>query len=351
MANYHQHVKPIQRTKGRSAVAAAAYRSATKLIDKRTGETHDYRSKERVDFESIIGWLGTRENLWNAAESAEKRKDATTAREYEVSLPHELYDYQQQALATQYGVWLHKKYGVVVDLNIHKMNSNNPHAHLLTTVRVVVDEIALSNKSHREWPCSKRKEAGLPSRRLDLISVREKWAELCNAALINAGHAEQIDHRSYAEQGIIIEPQIHVGAHALAKYQKTGASEIVEKNNEIMIRQKEAWALLSEGDQLKHRINYLQFQQSYQLSQLNNNKVKYYVNVFPSAEAESDGLVAKPSKQNNPTPLDAWGFPVSDPQIFDEAETEWLIPNDIEPNSMEHLYEANNERADDFEQN
>jgi len=78
MANYHQHVMTIQRSKGKSAVAATAYRSASKLLNKRTGEIHDHTRKERVDFSSIICWLDTRESFWNATESAERRKDASS---------------------------------------------------------------------------------------------------------------------------------------------------------------------------------------------------------------------------------------------------------------------------------
>ncbi len=345
MANYHQHIKPIQRSKGSSAVAAAAYRSASKLTDELTGEVHDYTKKEHVDSGTIIGWSGTRDALWNAAEAAEKRKDATTAREYEVSLPIELNSSQQQTLATQYGFWLYEEYGVAVDINIHKMDSPNPHAHILTTTRVVVDEQTLTDKSHREWSGSMREQAGLVSRKIDLISARKKWAELCNTALKDAGHVEQVDHRSYAEQGILIQPQIHIGVHALAEYKKTGVSERVEKNNEIIARQKKARLLLEERDQLSRQINYLKFQQFYMLCQLKNNKVKYYINAFPLVEKVQADLT---SKQNTPVELDIWGFPISGQQTSGEEETDWFSHDDLAPDSMDYLDDVENDLPDNF---
>lgn len=87
---YHNSVKPVSRSSGRSACAAAAYRAGEVVHDQRTGLTHDYTKKADVDFTQLIGWSGTRSELWNAAEAAEKRKDACVAREYEIGLPTEL---------------------------------------------------------------------------------------------------------------------------------------------------------------------------------------------------------------------------------------------------------------------
>ncbi|WP_288356201.1 MobA/MobL family protein [uncultured Cycloclasticus sp.] len=323
MAIYHQHIKAIQRSKGKSAVAAAAYRSASLLRDKRTGEVHDYTKKERVDFSSIIGWLDTREALWNTAESTEKRKDATTAREYEVSLPIELHDYQQQSLATQYGLWLHKEYGVVVDLNIHNIGSLNSHAHILTTTRMVENERTLTDKSPREWSGTRRVKAGLISRKLDLIAAREKWAQLCNTALKDAGHDERIDHRTYADQGILIPPQIHVGVHALAEHKKTGSSERVEKNDEIIARQKKARELIQEKELLQNQISLLKFHQFLLHSKLNSEKINYYVAHFsiPENDIKEPSTTAK--KNHQQAQLNAWGFPIEHSHSADEYGPDW----------------------------
>jgi hypothetical protein len=86
----------VSRSSGRSATALAAYRAAERIEDRRTGETHDYARKGGVESADIVlpdnapTWASDRAALWNAAELAEKRKDACVAREYEVALPSEL---------------------------------------------------------------------------------------------------------------------------------------------------------------------------------------------------------------------------------------------------------------------
>lgn len=95
MAIYHLSVKSISRSAGRSVVAAAAYRAGQELTDERQGMTHDYTRKQGVEDAFIVAtdgadWAHDRNALWNAAEAAEKRKDAKTGREYELALPFEL---------------------------------------------------------------------------------------------------------------------------------------------------------------------------------------------------------------------------------------------------------------------
>ncbi|NYZ70462.1 MobA/MobL family protein, partial [Endozoicomonas sp. SM1973] len=176
MPIYHCSVKPVQRSKGRSATAAAAYRAGERIHDERSGITHDYRRKSGVEHREMIGWTKSRAELWNAAEQAEKRKDATTAREYEVALPNELDEQQRAELAREFGHYLHNRYNVAVDICIHNdRDNNNPHAHILTTTREVENGNALGNKSSREWNGKKRSEAGLPNRKQDLDIIREAW--------------------------------------------------------------------------------------------------------------------------------------------------------------------------------
>src|SRR5881275_2353335 len=93
---FHLSVKPISRAAGRSATAAAAYRSGQLIVDERTGEVHDYTRKSDVVHSEILvppgapAWAEDRTALWNAAEAAERRKDARVARDYEVAIPKEL---------------------------------------------------------------------------------------------------------------------------------------------------------------------------------------------------------------------------------------------------------------------
>src|SRR3546814_8286024 len=84
-------VKAIGRSAGRSATAATAYRAGVEITDERTGLVHDYTRKQGVEHSELMlptdapEWAADRERLWNAAELAETRKNATVAREYEIA--------------------------------------------------------------------------------------------------------------------------------------------------------------------------------------------------------------------------------------------------------------------------
>lgn len=122
MAVYRCEVKRISRSSGRSSVAAAAYRAADRLHDERTATPHDYRRRAAgVAYAEVVTpqgaplWAQQRGKLWNAVEAAERRKDANTAREVLVSLPHELDDRQRVELVRQFSSRLVERYGVAVD--------------------------------------------------------------------------------------------------------------------------------------------------------------------------------------------------------------------------------------------
>ena len=211
MAIYHLDVTPVQRSKGKSSVAAAAYRAGVSLVNERTGLIHNFSRRSGVDFEQIIGFEGSRSELWNLAESCEKRKDATTAREYEIALPRELSQDQNIELAMSYGQWLRREHGCAVDVCIHDLKSKNPHAHILTTTRAATGR-DLGAKVAREWSDTRRKKAGLEGRKVELEKARIAWEKIANFALEKYGHDARIDHRSLAAQGVTDRiPQIHVG--------------------------------------------------------------------------------------------------------------------------------------------
>src|SRR5262249_32986224 len=108
MAIYHFNGSVISRSQGRSSVASAAYRSASRLRDERQGTLHDYTRKEDVAHTEILlpenapEWMGDRETLWNTVEAVEKRKDAQLAREFNFALPKELTIEQAIALAKEF---------------------------------------------------------------------------------------------------------------------------------------------------------------------------------------------------------------------------------------------------------
>jgi hypothetical protein len=223
VAIFHLSVKPISRSVGRSATAAAAYRAGEKITDERTGEIHDYTRKCGVESADIVlpdgapEWATDRAKLWNAAELTEKRKDACVAREYEVALPSELSLAERRNLALDFAKDMANQEGCAVDVAIHapgrEGDNRNHHAHILRTTRKVEAD-GLGAKLDTEQAGRKRKD--------DLEQVRERWADLSNKALERAGHSVRIDHRSLKEQGVDREPTVHLGPAASGYERRTG---------------------------------------------------------------------------------------------------------------------------------
>lgn len=225
MAIFHASTKSISRSAGRSAVAAIAYRTACRLVDERTGQVHDYTRKGGVLSTEILlpdGSSAERNALWNAAEAAEKRKDARTAREWVIALPSELDAQQRQELAVGFGIELATRYGVAVDLAIHapdhEGDNRNHHAHILTTTRQVhrdeTGALLLGKKAVIELSDRDRRALGLGAIGEEITAVRKLWEQTANRALEQAGRAERIDSRSLKAQGIDREATRHMGPSA-----------------------------------------------------------------------------------------------------------------------------------------
>lgn len=224
MAIYHLAMKPINRSGGRSAVAAAAYRSSERLTNERDGQTHDFTHRRGVEHTEIVlpegmdaEWAQDRSALWNAAELAEKRKDARVAREVEVALPHELTAEQRLALTREFAQGLADRYDVAVDFAIHSPHGDtdvrNHHAHIMLTTRKV-GAGGLGEKSDLELENKRLSALGLPTSHDQLRDIRTDWEDRANRHLALAGHDVRIDHRSHRDCGLEIEPTQHMGVHA-----------------------------------------------------------------------------------------------------------------------------------------
>ncbi|RWD69069.1 Ti-type conjugative transfer relaxase TraA [Mesorhizobium sp.] len=211
MAIYHLHVKVIGRKAGSSAVASAAYRSASRLRDERIDRSHDFSAKRDVVHSEVVlpesapeAW-SDRERLWNDVEAFELRKDAQLAREVEFALPRELTQAQGVELARDFVQAEFVSRGMVADLNVHwdraEDGSPKPHAHVMLTMRSV-DENGFGAKV-RDWNQTELVERW-----------RERWAELANERLAELDIDARIDHRSLEAQGIALEPQTQIGAPA-----------------------------------------------------------------------------------------------------------------------------------------
>ncbi|WP_034159976.1 Ti-type conjugative transfer relaxase TraA [Sphingomonas sp. ERG5] len=211
MAIYHFSAKVISRANGSSAVASAAYRSASRLHDERLDRAHDFSNKAGVVHSEVVlpdgapEHLSDREKLWNAVEAAEKRIDAQLAREIEFAIPREMTKEQGVALARDFVKRELVDRGMIADLNVHwdvgADGVAKPHAHVMLTMRDA-DEDGFGKKN-RDW------------NRTDLLEKwRERWSEHVNQRLAELDIDARIDHRSLAAQGIELEPQHKIGPAA-----------------------------------------------------------------------------------------------------------------------------------------
>ncbi len=211
MAIYHLHVKVIGRKSGQSAVASAAYRSASRLRDDRLGRDQDFTAKRGVVHSEVLLPDGApehwsdRERLWNDVEAFEVRKDAQLAREVEFAIPRELTLAQGIKLARDFAQSEFVDRGMIADLNVHwdigEDGMPKPHAHVMLTMRSV-DENGFGPKV-RDWNATQMVERW-----------RERWAEIANERLAELDIDARIDHRSLEAQGIALEPQSQIGAPA-----------------------------------------------------------------------------------------------------------------------------------------
>jgi hypothetical protein len=180
---------------------------------------HDYTRRSGVEDAFIVTpegaeWAQDRSALWNAAEAAEKRKDAKVAREYELGLPAELDAGQHRDLVRAFAEDIRDRYGW------RSMRRSTPPMitatiaittpHVMTMTRVV-DADGLGAKTRQ---LDVRSSASV-----EVEAIRERWAEQLNDALELAQVAERVDHRSYARQGVEMEPTVKMG-HASAAIER-----------------------------------------------------------------------------------------------------------------------------------
>ena len=231
----------VSRGAGQSAVAAAAYRSGEKLYDEKTQEVHDYTRRYGVLAAGIEmpthgdpGWR--REQLWNEAEAAEKRKDARTARKIEMALPAEMTAAQRRELVQAWASEIANRYNVAVDWAIHlpdkEGDHRNHHAHLMMTTREIGPE-GFWGKAALELSNTDQKKRGLAVGDDAIYALRAALAERLNEVAARHGLELYADPRSYAERGIELTPTKHIGVHAVAMDRKGMEAERVEIHDDV----------------------------------------------------------------------------------------------------------------------
>lgn len=230
MAIYHFSAKVISRASGSSALAAAAYRSASRLHDQRLDRHHDFSNKAGVIHSEVMLPDGAPEQysdraaLWNAVEAAEVRKDAQLAREIEFAIPRELSAEDGIELARGLVEREFVAAGMIADLNVHRDigadSEPKPHAHVMLTMREV-SETGFGAKV-RDW------------NRTELLERwRESWAAHVNQRLAELDIDARVDHLSLEAQGIELEPQNKIGPAASRMAEQGLASERLREHLQI----------------------------------------------------------------------------------------------------------------------
>ena len=264
LAIFHCQIKIISRGKGKTATAAAAYRSGTKIVDDEFGETHDYTRKSGVAFSEILlcanapSTYSDRQTLWNEVQKIEKQKNAQLCREVEVALPIEFSRDEQIEVVREYIKKNFTDKGMIADWSLHDKSDGNPHAHILLTMRPLKqngewgakrkDSYALDDNGNRipviDQKTGKQKIGARGRKIWERISIqstdwndqtkaeewRKSWADICNEHLKGQAH---IDHRSYARQGKEQIPMLHESYAARKIAKRGGYSYIIEYNDQI----------------------------------------------------------------------------------------------------------------------
>lgn len=292
MAIYHCSIKNIGRSAGRSAVACASYRSASKLYDEERFKFFDYTSKDNVVYaqihlcENAPEEYKDRATLWNAVQKIETADNARLAREFEVAIPNELTLEQATSVVESYAHMLTSQ-GMCADVCIHWKDGNH-HAHIMATTRPIKENGEWGNKERKQIRTIKNKNGEdirvpvFDQKKLDawekangkfnlaeasdedikavqkmrvrkgkgeerlwerelvestgwnqketLTQWREQWSECCNKVL---EPENKIDHRSNEKRGIELIPTVHEGYAARQIEARGGLSEICEYNRTI----------------------------------------------------------------------------------------------------------------------
>ncbi|UBH09790.1 MobA/MobL family protein [Macrococcus armenti] len=230
MAIYHFQNKIVSRANNQSVIAKSAYNSATKIKDYQENEVKDYSNKQ-CDYSNILlpknapETYKDREFLWNKVSDTEKRKDSQLAREIIIGLPNEFDREQNIELALEFAESLSEE-GMIVDLNIHKIDFENPHAHLLCTLRGLKENGEFEpkrngNKFIRDWNTKDKN-----------IEWRKRWENIQNKHLEKHGFLSRVSSESYDKQNVDLQPTKKEGWKARKFEDETGKKSKISLHNE-----------------------------------------------------------------------------------------------------------------------
>ena len=299
----HTHVDIVSRSKGESVIAKAAYNARDKLQDEYYGKTHDYSKKTDLVFskiflpEHIPKEFSNREYLWNSVEKIEKSKNSQLARNLLFTLPRELNEEDRINLISEFIEENFTSKGMIADCNVHNPmasdNEEQPHAHILLTLREIDEQGKWKPKSRKEYILDengekiKLKSGNYKSRKVNLNDWnepdkakewRENFSKKANEYLARNNIDKRIDPRTFGEQGREELPQVHLGTASFQMEKKGIQTERGNHNRKII-------ALNAEVKKLKEEIAEIS---SWILSLL--NMVKGFLKGFSKEKQEEHNL-------------------------------------------------------------
>ncbi|MEQ9849730.1 MobQ family relaxase [Pectobacterium brasiliense] len=194
MAIFHLEFKIVKRSEGMSSCRKAAYHARCRITDDRTGNTYDFSHRTDLFYHQILAPVSAPAHiiesstaLWNEVERVERQKDGQTARYFDVAIPCELSNEDKIKLVVEYCQKNFVDKGMIADIAFHDLDSNNPHAHVMLTLKSITADGF--GKKERSWNDKK-----------NVILWRESWSVIANRYLAAAGSNERIDHRSIDAQ-------------------------------------------------------------------------------------------------------------------------------------------------------
>ena len=238
-----------QRSKGASAVAAAAYRACIKLTDERDGKTHDYTHKTGHVKTFTVGPFDDINELWQAAEKSETRKNSVVARELIVPLPCDWTDKQREDFVREFAEYLRVKYGVALQASLHRpgKDSKNEHVHLLMTTRVVNDDKTFGEKTRSLDLGRDTKDKDGNIIKGELSNLREEICKQLNA------HADKYGDNWYVYAGKFNEIEGMEDHVSLKHVPFVSKDNLHEKSNyDVVTKAQEHNARVIEYRKLKH---------------------------------------------------------------------------------------------------
>nr|WP_050563414.1 MobQ family relaxase [Enterococcus faecalis] len=304
VAIYHFSMQVAKRENGkRSLIAMAAYRSGERLYSE-LYQKENYYGHRLVKPDAFIlkpdyvpSEFSNREYLWNKMELAETSSNAQLCREVNIALPVELSNEDQKELVTKYVQKMFVSKGMIADVAIHRDDSNNPHAHIMLTMRKVDEKGQISNKQKRIPVLDEhgkqvynekghRKTVSIKTTDWDkkelLLEARKEWANMTNKLLRERGIDEQITEKSHKELGKKELPTVHEGVRSRQLEERGIITNQVQHNQ--MVR---------EHNQSVQKLNDLEEKKELLIEQEQQPTKQFYNQTFSPMEKKELRALAK----------------------------------------------------------